>query len=104
LERSSRVVATHELIHSIDERVQAAIGVRPRFRALAEEFVSAGPELAEAGIGFFAMSSERHRYINHPANSLPLGLNKPLRFRLPLFEQLNVHRELGLLLNDEAHP
>ena len=98
------VLASHEFVYGIDQRVQAPFRVRPRFRQFAETLVSFGPEFANTSIGFFAMARERHGYIHQLTNHLPVDINLALRVGLPLFEQLNVHRELGLLLNDEAHP
>jgi hypothetical protein len=101
---SLRADASHELVYGIAQRTQTALCVDPCFGELAESFVCVGPQLANTSIGFFAVPSERHRYIHQLANHLPVGLNKPLRLRLPLLEQLNVHGEFSLLLNDEVHP
>ena len=46
--RSLRAVASHELVHGIDQRVQAALSVDPSFREFAEAFVGLGTEFAEA--------------------------------------------------------
>jgi hypothetical protein len=97
-------VASCKLVRGIDQRIQAAVSLRPRFCELAKEFVNAAPDLATASIGFFALPSERHRYINQLASFVTLGLNKAPRFRLPPFEQFHVRPEFGPLLNDEVHP
>lgn len=89
-------VAAREVVHRTDQRVQAAVG-----------FLTTGPEalvgFLQPPVGFFAMVGERHRNIHQLANHIAIGFNHALSLSLPLFEVLDVHRKLRLLLDDEIH-
>ncbi len=67
-----RTVAAREFIHDIDERVEASIGVRPRF----DELLDAG---AQAPVGFFGVPSKRHGHVHQLANRACCSMMKFIR-------------------------
>ncbi len=101
--RSLRAVAAREFIHDINERVEASVGVRPRFDELLDARAQAPVGFLEAPVSFFGVPTKRHGHVHQLANRAAVRLDHPQRVGLHLFEYLNVGSEPRLLLDDEIH-